>query len=261
MASYKFNLATDEEHVITLDSHLISASWVSGVAFVGLKAKFEVRTVFVGNGAKIKVKGHTEKGKKLGKVKGKMQANVFTGEFDIPEDIEHGDKIYFEVELPDNGLKGESSRIPVFPRVTVSNMKWSAEEARRGETLKLTADVVGCPSGTEMTVIIYEYDVDGAHDRISELEGIVENGKIELTWLFDYQDSTIKINTEEKTQDFDKNLHYSHPEYFFTLKIGDWEYGKNQESGLFRFKDELNFRPLDEDGEPFPNKKYIILSY
>jgi hypothetical protein len=52
---YKFNKATDEEHKIKVDSNLLYAVWKTGYARGGAEAKLEVRTSFVGQGAKIEV--------------------------------------------------------------------------------------------------------------------------------------------------------------------------------------------------------------
>ena len=255
----KFTKSTDAEHEIQLDSYLISASWRSGSVFAGNNAAFEVRTALVGNGAKIKIKGLSEKGEDLGKISDEIRNNIFVGQFEIPEEIDLDDQVYFEVELPDNNLRGESVRIPVFLLPKVKSIRWSAEEARRGDTLTLSAELEDIRDGVEVTLVIYEYDADGAHDRVAELTGIVKDKKIEELWEFEYYDATVKINTEEIMQKADKKLHYAYPEYFFTLKIGGVELARDQQSGLLRFVDEFNFKPLDENGKPFPNAKYILL--
>lgn len=255
----KFTKSTDAEHEIQLDSYLISASWRSGSVFAGNNAAFEVRTALVGNGAKIKIKGLSEKGKDLGKISDVIRNNIFVGQFEIPEKIDLDDHVYFKVELPDNNLRGESVRIPVFLMPKIKSIGWSAEEARRGDTLTLSAELENVRDGTEVTLVIYEDDADSAHDRIAELTGIVRDKKIEELWEFDYYDATVKINTEEIMQKADKKLHYAYPEYFFTLKIGGEELARDQQSGLLKFVDEFNFQPLDENGNSFPNAKYILL--
>ncbi len=258
VSELKFTKTIDEEHVVKLDSTLIYAEWCNSIAYVGQTAAFEVGTSFVGNGATIKVKGKSKSGKKLGKINDKIKYNKYIGRFEIPEDIEIGDEIYFEVTLPDNGLEHKSSHIPVYPCPEVSNMKWSANEARRGDVLTLTADIKGLYSGNEVTVTIYEYDADGAHDRITEVRTEIVNDKIEIMWEYEYFDDTAKILSEDKIQEYNKNAHYAHPEYFFTIKIGETEYGKKQESGILKFKDWFDFKLLDEGGEPLANEEYIL---
>ena len=178
----KFSKATDEEHEIKLDSYLISSTWISRSAPAGGKAKFYVVTAFVGNGAKIKATGKTSGGETLGKVSSTIINNAFIGEFDIPADAEIGQMAHFEVELSANGLSGESGRIPIRPQINVVNLRWSAKEARRGDVLKLHADVQGCADKTEAKVTIFEYDSDGVHDKIVELPVEVKESKIELEW-------------------------------------------------------------------------------
>ena len=257
MSELKFNKAADQEHEVKLDSHLISVSWRSGLAYAGYKAGFEVRTVFVGNGAKIKVTGKSEKGKKLGKVKGKINNNVFIGEFDIPEKIDLDDELSFEAELSQNSLTGESSKIPVFPAPKIKSIKWSADEARRGETLTLSAELEDVNDNIEIKLVIYEYDADGAHDKITELTGTVKDSKIEENWDYEYHEDTDELPTKEEVERYGGS--YNPPEYFFTIKVGDFELGKeNQDSGLLKFKDYLELRMFDNDGTPVGGVKYKV---
>jgi len=171
----KFTKSTDSEEQIKLDSTLIFAEWRSGGAVAGRKAAVEVMTAFVGDGAKVKITGKSKKGKKLGKLKGEIRGNRFVGELEIPRDIEQGDHVYFEVELSANSLSGTSDEIPVIPAINVTKMKWSANEARHGDILDLSADVDNVRDETEALVTIYEHDQDGAHDKITEIQGIVKD--------------------------------------------------------------------------------------
>ena len=257
MPEIKFTKDTDAEHEIKLDSHLIYANWRQGIAYGGQVAKLEVGTSFVGNGAAIKIKGKSEKGKKLGKISDVINNNVYVGEFEIPEDIELGDQIYFEVKLSKNSLEGESNHIPAFPPIKVSNLKWSAKEARRGDILTLTSDIEGMEPGDEVTITIYEYDADGAHDRITELPGFVKDNKIEVMWEYEYHEDTDEIPSDEEMQKFGNS--YNPPEYFFALKIGDTEYGLDQESGILTFKDWIEITLKDDNGSVVPNAKYTLL--
>ena len=140
MPDLKYNKGTDEEHEVKLESSLVSAGWDNTGAFAGGTAAFYIKTAFVGEGAPIKITGKSSKGKKLGKISGEVRSNSYTGTFDIPEDIELGDEIYFEYKLSKNSIDGESETIPVFPAPVLKSMKWSQEEARRGEVLTLKAE-------------------------------------------------------------------------------------------------------------------------
>lgn len=252
MTEIKHTKSTDSENEIKLDSSLVYTVWRSGSAYPGGKAAFEVGTSFVGDGAPVKITGKSESGKKLGKVKGQMRANTFTGEFEIPEDLEPGGRILFEVNLSKNGLDGESNSIPVFPRPVIEKMRWSAEEASRGDTLTLSADVKKVPAGTEAKVIIYEYDSDGAHDRITEIAAIVENSAIEVNWEFEYHRDTDEIPTQEEMEEYGGE--YNPPEYFFVIEVNDFRCGAEQESGLLRFKDWIELQLVNFTGE----ERYVL---
>jgi len=252
----KFTKSTDTEHEIELESSLISASWRSGKAIAGQTATFEVLTAFVGEGATIKIKGKSENGKKLGKIKDVIKRNKYVGEFEIPEDTELDDMIYFEVKLPKNDLEGESNRIPVIPPVQVFNLKWSTKEARRGDVLTLSADVNGLRDHEEVTVIIYEYDCDSAHDKIVELPATVMNKRVELQWEYEYHEDTDEIPTQEELDKYDGK--YNPPEYFFTVKVEDTEFGVKQESGLLEFKDWIKIELINEQGEAVANEDYTL---
>jgi hypothetical protein len=252
MPELKFTKSTDTEHEIKLDSTLISASWRSGVAVAGQLAKFEVITSFVGNGAKIKITGKTENGTKLGKISDTISNNVYVGEFDIPEDVELDDEAYFEVDLPANSLSAESSRIPCALPADISNMKWSAFEAGRGDVLTLSADVENVRPETEALVTIYEHDEDGAHDKITELPAVVSNKRIEVEWEYEYFEDVDELPTEEELKKYGRS--YNPPEYFFTIKVYGIEYGRKQESGLLAFKDWIEIRVLNYSGK----ESYIL---
>jgi hypothetical protein len=257
MAELKHSKSTDSEHKIKLESSLVYAAWGEGAAVAGTEARIEVATAFVGNGAPIKITGKSSGGKKLWKISDKIKNNIYRRKVDIPEDLEPGDQVYFEVKLSKNGLKGSSNSIPVFPRPVISNMKWSAEEARRGDILTLTADVDKVDNGTEALVTVYEYDRDGAHDRITELPAVVEKKKIELKWEYEYNEDVDEIPTEEELNEYGES--YNPPEYFFTIRIMGYEHGLEQQSGLLTFKDYLEIELADEYGNRSANEKYKLI--
>lgn len=257
MPETKYTKDTDSEHKVKLESTLVYAVWRSGGAVCGQEASFEVGTALVGHGAPVKVTGKTVGGESLGKVKGIIEYNKFVGSFAVPEDLSPDDEAYFEVELSKNGLNGESDRIPIFPPVEVSEMKWSAEEARRGEELTLSARVKGVRNGAEVPVIIWEYDADGAHDRTVELSGAIEDGKLDLKWAYEYHEDTDEILTDEELQEYGGR--YNPPEYFFTILVGEEEFGREQESGLLTFKDFVDIQVLDDLGQPRANAEYKVI--
>jgi len=254
--SLKFSKSTDSEQEVKLDSAIISATWQAGFAYGGSEVGVLVKTAFVGEGTKINIKGKSEKGKNLGKLKDVIYGNSFFGKLTIPEKIEIGDRVFFEVELPQLGLSDESSYIPAGPPIKVSKMKWSQSEARRGDTLKLTAEVKGVRDGAEAKVTIFEHDADGNHDKIAELAATIIGEKLELDWEYEYHEDTDEIPTQAEMEKYGGK--YNPPEYFFEIEINGHRFGENQESGLLKFKDWLEIEFLDEDGQPVANSKYAI---
>jgi hypothetical protein len=251
----KFSKATDSEHEVKLESSLISASWRGGSAIAGAKAGLEVLTTFVGLGADIKITCKTDTGKNVGKVSGAIKNNKYVGEVDISTDLKTGDLIYFEADLPGNSLKGESSCIPVY-NIIVDNIKWSAKEARRGDKLTLTANTKGAPDKMDAKITIFEYDNDGAHDKIIELPGEIKNEKLEVKWEYEYHEDVDEIPTEEEMSRYGKK--YNPPEYFYTITIGGAVFGKKQESGLLLFKDYIDIVLKNQNGNPVPEEDYVV---
>ncbi|HVP07787.1 MAG TPA: hypothetical protein VMS71_08095 [Candidatus Acidoferrum sp.] len=252
----KFTKPTDAEHKIKLESELLYAGWMSGMAYIGLTAKFQVQTAFVGNGSPVEITGKTKQGKKLGKIKGVMTNNSYVGVMEIPDNVKEGDWAYFEVDLSKCGVKGQADPIPVGPPVTVTNMKWSAKEARRGDIVTISADVRGVLDDTDVKLTIYEYDKDGAHDKLADLATKAKGQQISLDWKYEYFDKTHQIPTDEELKKYGQN--YQAPQYFFTVKIEECEFGKKQESGLLAFKDWFEIKLLDGEGKPRGNEPYTV---
>jgi len=253
----KYTKATDSEHEIKLTPQLIYAGWRTAVARVGRAVPLEVLTSFVGNGAKIKIKGKSESGKKLGNVSGLIFNNKYVGELEIPDGVEIGDLVYFEVDLSGNSLKGESNKIPAAPPIDVTNMKWDPTEAHRKDIIKLKADVSGCQDNADAKITILEYDADGIHDKTADLTAVVKDNKIEAAWEFEYHDDADEIPTKEEMEKYGKD--YNPPEYFFIIEIDGQKFGREQESGLLTFKDNIEIELVNQSGEAIPKEKYTLI--
>ncbi len=248
---------TDEEKEVKLDPSIVYAAWTDGAAYGGQKAGFEVATALVGNGAKIEVTGKSENGESLGKVKGKVLGNKFIGELEIPEEVELRDKVYFEVSLPGNSIYDTSNSIPAFPPIAVSNMKWSASEVIRGDILTISADITGLSEGSNVKVKIYEFDDEGLHDRIVEIETQVKDNKLKMEWEFEYYGDVKEIPIQNELDKYDKK--YLQPQFYFTVTAGSEEYGKEkQDSGLIIFQDWMELECEDPYGEPAADYEYKV---
>lgn len=252
----KYSKATDSAHTVKLTSSLIYAAWKSGAAPIGQAAPLEVVTAFVGQGASIKITGKSDVGRSLGSVSGKIFNNAYVGELTIPDSVKIGDTVYFEVALSANGVKGESNHIPAVPPIAVTDMKWSAAEARRGDTLTLSATVKGVPDKTEVKVHILEYDAGGGCDPIAVLPAVVDKNKLEVKWAYEYHEDVDEIPTHDEMQKYGKS--YNPPEYFFAIEVYGQKYGLKQESKLLTFKDWIDIRLTDEEGKPAGGEKYVL---
>ncbi len=252
MTEYKKQ--TDEVHVVTLESKITHAFWDCSLAMVGEKISFQVMTHFVGNGSKIEIKVENKKGKTVGKAKGKVYADYFAGSIDVTKKAK--EEISFTAKLPDHGLELKSDAAKVIPLVEVTNQKWDKEEARRGDILKLTADVEGAPDGIEVMIYIYEHDQDGAHDFITKFPTTVKSNKIEAEWEYEYHEDADDIPTDEEMKEVGRS--YSPPEYFWKIEIGSKIFGDEQESGLLEFKDWIEISLEDDYGNPIDNEEYTI---
>lgn len=151
------------------------------------------------------------------------------------------------VEAPAPGVAPAAAAAE--PAITVTNARWSQQEARRGDTLTLTADVSNAPDGTRAAIEIWEHDADGAHDFITRLSAPVNNNKVEAQWEFEYHKDTDDIPTAEESE-----KGYNPPEYFFRVKVRD----VSAESGLLEFKDWIEIELTDPFGNPFAGEEYVV---
>jgi hypothetical protein len=86
---------------------------------------------------------------------------------------------------------------------------------------------------------------------------LVESGKVELDWEFDYDGDTSSIPTEEEMKSIGK--HYAGLKYFFTVEVNGHVFGRKQESGLLEFKETIDIYLYDQVDAPVPDKKFKIV--
>jgi len=264
MSEYKKQ--TDEVHEVKLDSKITNVNWRQKIATVGDTVSFFVQTHYVGNGSDMEVKFEDKKGKirlstgdepgtTKGTVSGKVYGDQFAGSIVIPEKAK--EEIYFTAKLPEHGLEMKSNKMIVFPLIKVTNLKWGQKEARRGDIVKLSADIEGLLDEAEVMIIIYEYDQDSAHDFITKFPCRVKNKKIETEWEFEYHEDTDEIPTQEEKEKYGKN--YNPPEYFFVIDYHGQIFGDKQESGLLEFKDWIEIGLKDGDGVSIKDESFVII--
>ncbi|RLB98668.1 MAG: hypothetical protein DRH90_21575, partial [Deltaproteobacteria bacterium] len=224
----EYNKQTDEAQVVTLESKIIQVYWGNRLAIQEEKIEFEVWTQFIGNRSAIEIKVEDKKGKTVAKSKGEVFGNYFAGSIIVPKKAK--ESITFTAKLPDHGLEMKSAPAIVIPAIDVTNQKWSQKEARRGDVLKLTAEVEGIPDEAEVMIHIYEYDQDGAHDFIAKFPTTIKDSKIEVEWAYEYHEDTDEIPTDEEKKKYGGE--YNPPEYFWVAEIGRKRFGGEPESQL-----------------------------
>ncbi len=238
---------TDKIKKIELDSLIEQITWSAPHAAIGSKVSLEVFTHFVGNNSEIKIELTDKSGKTIETVTGKIIGNHYWKQIVVPEKAK--DELYAEVKLPKLGLSKKSNRLYVYPAIQIKNCKWDKKEARRGDVLKLTADIINAYEGIEAEIQIWEHDSDGAHDFITKFPAVVKNKKIEAEWEYEYLEDTDDIPTKEESE-----KGYNPPEYFFRVVVA----GVSADSGLLPFKDWVEIQITDRMGNPLKNENYVL---
>ena len=238
---------TGKVNNVKLESSIDRVIWTSGTGCAGAKVGVEVNTHFVGNNSDIKIEISDKSGKVFETVKSKISGNFFYTQITVPEKAK--DELYAEVKLSKHELTKKSNCMYVYPAIGIKNLMWDKTEARRGDILKLTADITSVYEGAEAEIQIWEHDADGAHDLITKFPAIVKNKKIEVDWEYEYHEDTDEIPTEEEAE-----RGYSPPEYFFRVVIA----GVSADSGLLEFKDWIEIELETLQATPAADEKYIL---
>ncbi len=244
----KHSGSTNKIKEVKLESAIEQVLWTKNIASAGGKVGIEVFTKFVGNNSDIKIEIKDKSGKSGGTVKGKITGNRFWKNIEVPDNLK--DELTATVKLSKHGLEKKSNTIPLLPPIKITNLKWDKTEAKRGDILKLTADVKGAYDGAEAAIEIYEHDDDGAHDLVASFPSHVKSQKIKAEWEFQYIEDTDDIPDDNEAENGYKN-----PEYFFRVTIG----GISEDSGLLKFRDWIEVQLLDADQNPIPDEDYKIV--
>jgi hypothetical protein len=240
---------TGKVNNVKLESSIDRVIWTSGTGCAGAKVGVEVNTHFVGNNSDIKIEISDKSGKIFETVKSKISSDFFYTQITVPEKAK--DELYAEVKLPKHGLTKKSNCMYVYPAIGIKNVKWDKKEARRGDILKLTADVTNVYEGAEAEIQIWEHDSDGAHDLITKFPVTVKKKKIEADWEYEYHEDTDEIPTAEETE-----KGYNPPEYFFRVNIA----GISADSGLLEFKDWIEIVWSQDEGQPASNRRFKLIT-
>jgi len=238
---------TNQIAKIELPSGIHQVLWTKRMAAVGSLVGLEIFTHYVGNNSEMKIELTDQSNKTLGKYKEKINGNHFWASIKVPDDAK--DALYAKVKLPKHGLELKSNPLIILPKIEITNPKWDKKEARRGDILKLTANIKGVPDGTEAEIEIWEFDADEAHDLITKFTVLVKDQKIETEWEFEYHEDTDEIPTEEESE-----KGYNPPEYFFRVKVEE----VHADSELLEFKDWIEIKLKNQMNNPIPKEDYVL---
>lgn len=241
--------STGKTNSIKLESSIDRVMWTSGIGSAGAKVGVEVNTHFVGNNSEIKIEISDKSGKVFDTIKSKISGNFFWTEVTVPEKAK--DELFAEAKISKLGLSKKSNRMYILPPIQIKNQKWDKKEARRGDILKLTADIENVYEGAEAEIQIWEYDSDKVHDLITKFPVLVKNKKIEAYWEYEYHEDTDEIPTEEEAEQG-----YNPPEYFFRIVIA----GVSADSELLEFKDWIEIIWSNDDGTPAANRRFKLIT-
>jgi len=236
---------TDQVKKIQLPSSIERVAWTTRMASNGALVGLEIVTHFVGNRSELEIELSDQSGKKIGKYKEKISGNRFWTQIKVPADAKQA--LYADVKLPKHSIQLKSGPMIILSAIEITNLKWDKKEARRGDIVKLTADVKNVPDGTEGEISIWEHDSDAAHDLVTQFPVLIKSGRVEAEWEYEYHEDTDEIPTAEETE-----KGYQPPEYFFRIII----YGLSAESGLLEFRDWVRITLVDYNGSPVPDREY-----
>jgi len=131
----------------------------------------------------------------------------------------------------------------------ISKAEWSVDEAAVGDKVKLTADCSGIKNGTPAGLTIYLRDLNAPDREIEVIKSSVDSDKIEGEWTFELQEDLLPVQSERSGRQG-----YSSPAYYFVVKAA----GCSARSKLLKFKDWLELRLKDEEGNSIGNRPYRV---
>lgn len=207
----------------------------------------EVFTQFVGDGAPVQITLHEARGRRLAGLAGTLHGNRLSIAVVLPEAAR--DLVWAEVVLPAHGLTACAAPLVLTAPLAVQQARWSAESARRGDALTLTADAPGAPDGAAAHVTIFAHDPDGAHEVVAQLVVPVQHERVEAPWTYHYPWETHALPHEA-----DAPTRYTVPAYFFRVTL----HGRTCTSALLSFQDWIDITVHQDDGEPLPDHPYHL---
>ncbi|HKP97061.1 MAG TPA: hypothetical protein VJ385_15030 [Fibrobacteria bacterium] len=214
----EFKGQTDQITKIKIASAFLSAKWGLPTVALGGTLPLEVQTLYVSDGAKVKISVKDAEGKEVDALSGEMYSNLFKMPYTVKADASN--TLYFEAELPDHKLKGRSGAVRVS-LVKVTEAKWfddqgkEAAETGEDQVLTLKAKCSGAPDGTDAFVSVYLKLKEKGERSVFEGRTAVADGKVELDWKAGLKESPHAIRDHTTLAKVGEE--YYHPELLFKV--------------------------------------------
>jgi len=120
--------------------------------------------------------------------------------------------------------------------VSLTDAKWSLEEAKTDEEVTMSAVADGLANGAEAEFAIFKRDLRGPDMKVDSVKAKVKGDKVEAKWKY--------VETAGDDEPGETPAGYSKPEYFFDVEAD----GCKARSGMLRFKDWVEVEVKDEEG-------------
>ena len=252
-----FTGQADKEEVFKLPSAILECLWQDKAGYVNGASTLEVRTAFVADGSPIQVTLKGRDGSTLEVLKGNVYAGLYRKQVVLGAKASGG--VFFEVELPEHNLKGPGPALKTAGTIVLSEPKWTDKATGKAVTLlkrhtevDIEVKAQGAPDGAEASVTVKQ---KLGENRIQDLVTVpvkVQDGKIALTWIFDYRKDTASLSSQEQ-----KNLTaetYQAPKLYFEAHC----LGASIKGPEADFLDWIRCEMLDADALRMANRKFKV---
>ncbi|MEW5993876.1 MAG: hypothetical protein AB1744_05720, partial [Candidatus Zixiibacteriota bacterium] len=128
----------------------------------------------------------------------------------------------------------------------ITKAEWSTKEAAVGDTVQLSAECAGIDDGKPATLTVYVRDYNSPDRIIKTIPTDVSGGRIEGEWKLDVVEDLLPA------KESGGRASYSSPTFYF---IASSE-GCSGRSGLLRYKDWVELKLKDEEGNPIGNRPF-----
>jgi len=130
----------------------------------------------------------------------------------------------------------------------ITDAKWSKDSAAVGDTVKLTVNTAGIDDGQTVMFRIMIRDANFADRQLEEIESQISGDKAEVDWEFSLGENFTPSQRERARR------RYSYPSFYFVAEVG----GLTQRSGILTYRDWIELRIKDDEGNPLMYKKYKL---